>query len=200
MADDGGETIAVSGRGRSFMPSGRRWPMIDELPERGGGRASLCTGWRVRDVFAHMTATAKMTPIGFVGKFAAAGFRFTVLTANGGTAGDIRRPRGDAGRFPRALTDPPTRPGRGGDARRGDHSRRRHPPAARHRPRLPRCRGRPGSPTSTRTRTCWSARRPGCPGSPGTQQTPIGGPVRAPGDRPPAVAGAGDDRPPDRPG
>jgi len=63
--------------------------MIDELPERGGGRASLCTGWRVRDVFAHMTATAKMTPIGFVGKFAAAGFRFTVLTANGGTAGDI---------------------------------------------------------------------------------------------------------------
>ena len=47
----------------------------------------MCTGWRVRDVFAHMTATAKMTPIGFVGKFAAAGFRFTVLTANGGYGG-----------------------------------------------------------------------------------------------------------------
>jgi uncharacterized protein (TIGR03083 family) len=37
---------------------------------------SLCGGWSVQDVLAHMTATATMTPPGFVAKMAAAGFRF----------------------------------------------------------------------------------------------------------------------------
>lgn len=35
---------------------------------------SLCPGWTVRDVVAHMTALARMTPLGFVKKLAASGF------------------------------------------------------------------------------------------------------------------------------
>src|SRR4051794_3397041 len=38
--------------------------------------ASLCTGWTVHDVLAHMTATAGMTPPKFVLKMASAGFSF----------------------------------------------------------------------------------------------------------------------------
>ena len=38
--------------------------------------ASLCAGWTVRDVLAHMTATAAMTPPKFFAKMVASGFRF----------------------------------------------------------------------------------------------------------------------------
>jgi uncharacterized protein (TIGR03083 family) len=38
--------------------------------------ASLCSNWTVRDVVAHMTATAKMTPMTFFPKLAASGFSF----------------------------------------------------------------------------------------------------------------------------
>jgi uncharacterized protein (TIGR03083 family) len=40
---------------------------------------SLCGGWTVRDVLAHMTATAKMTPPLFLGKMLTSGFSFTKL-------------------------------------------------------------------------------------------------------------------------
>jgi uncharacterized protein (TIGR03083 family) len=42
---------------------------------------SLCADWSVRQVLAHMTATAKMTPPKFAGKFIASGFRFNAMTA-----------------------------------------------------------------------------------------------------------------------
>src|SRR5215472_3498817 len=42
---------------------------------------SLCTEWTVRDVVAHMTATAKITPAGFFPKLAANGFSFAKLQA-----------------------------------------------------------------------------------------------------------------------
>jgi uncharacterized protein (TIGR03083 family) len=38
--------------------------------------ASLCSQWTVRDVTAHMTATAKITPPSFFAKLAMSGFRF----------------------------------------------------------------------------------------------------------------------------
>jgi uncharacterized protein (TIGR03083 family) len=44
---------------------------------------SLCAGWRVRDVAAHMVETHLMTPPRFLGKFAASGFRFDSFAANG---------------------------------------------------------------------------------------------------------------------
>jgi uncharacterized protein (TIGR03083 family) len=40
---------------------------------------SLCAGWTVSDVLAHMTATAKMTPPQFFGKLVTSGFSFTKL-------------------------------------------------------------------------------------------------------------------------
>jgi uncharacterized protein (TIGR03083 family) len=55
---------------------------------------SLCTGWTVRDVVAHMTATAKMTPPAFFAKLAAAGFSFgrvqdsNIAAEKGGTPAD----------------------------------------------------------------------------------------------------------------
>ena len=42
---------------------------------------SLCSAWTVRDVLAHMTATAKMTPPRFIGKFIGSGFRFNAMSA-----------------------------------------------------------------------------------------------------------------------
>ena len=38
--------------------------------------ASLCEGWSVRDVLAHMTATAEMTPPKFLGSIIGSGFNF----------------------------------------------------------------------------------------------------------------------------
>ncbi|MEY9965250.1 uncharacterized protein (TIGR03083 family) [Streptacidiphilus sp. MAP12-16] len=55
---------------------------------------SLCAGWTVRDVFAHLTATSMMTPGRFFGKLAGAGFSFQTMTAkdiaemNSGTVED----------------------------------------------------------------------------------------------------------------
>jgi uncharacterized protein (TIGR03083 family) len=42
---------------------------------------SLCAGWSVRDVLAHMTATARMTPPRFLLKLVTSGFSFTRLQA-----------------------------------------------------------------------------------------------------------------------
>jgi uncharacterized protein (TIGR03083 family) len=42
---------------------------------------SLCSQWSVRQVFGHMTATARMSPGRFIGKFAKAGFVFDKMTA-----------------------------------------------------------------------------------------------------------------------
>jgi uncharacterized protein (TIGR03083 family) len=44
---------------------------------------SLCAGWRVRDVAAHMVETHLMTPPKFLGRFLASGFRFDTFAANG---------------------------------------------------------------------------------------------------------------------
>ncbi|MBK6887635.1 MAG: maleylpyruvate isomerase family mycothiol-dependent enzyme [Tetrasphaera sp.] len=50
---------------------------------------SLCAGWTVRDVLAHMTATASMTPPAFVVGLARSGFSFTRFVEAG-----IARERG----------------------------------------------------------------------------------------------------------
>jgi len=78
---DGGphkkEPIAVS----DVWPTihAERTALADELAslnEEQWRTPSLCSGWSVRDVLAHMTATAKMTPPKFFGKLIAVGFRF----------------------------------------------------------------------------------------------------------------------------
>jgi uncharacterized protein (TIGR03083 family) len=54
---------------------------LEGLDDAGWATVSLCTDWSVRDVLAHMTATAKMTPPKFFAKLAASGFRFNAMTA-----------------------------------------------------------------------------------------------------------------------
>jgi uncharacterized protein (TIGR03083 family) len=44
---------------------------------------SLCEGWTVRDVLAHMTATANMTPAAFFPKLIGSGFSFDKVQAKG---------------------------------------------------------------------------------------------------------------------
>jgi uncharacterized protein (TIGR03083 family) len=56
------------------------------LPDDAWQRPSLCTGWSVREVVAHLIATAQMTPPVFLGRMIASGFRFPAMTA-----GNIRR-------------------------------------------------------------------------------------------------------------
>jgi uncharacterized protein (TIGR03083 family) len=50
---------------------------------------SLCGEWTVRDVLAHMTATAQISPASFLPKLAGSGFSFTRMQAK-----DIARVRG----------------------------------------------------------------------------------------------------------
>lgn len=74
--------------------SGTQWPLIraeraaliadlESVPDARWSTQSLCAAWTVRDVLAHMTTTAKMTPARFVGKLAGTGFRFNVMNDRG---------------------------------------------------------------------------------------------------------------------
>ena len=56
---------------------------LADIPAEIWDAPSLCTGWTVRDVVAHMTATARMTPAAFFPKFAGVGFNFEKLQARG---------------------------------------------------------------------------------------------------------------------
>jgi uncharacterized protein (TIGR03083 family) len=78
------------------------WPMIhaeraalatdlEPLTDAQWATPSLCEEWTVRDVVAHMTATAKMTPGGFFGKMIGSGFRFNAMAAK-----DVARERGSS--------------------------------------------------------------------------------------------------------
>jgi uncharacterized protein (TIGR03083 family) len=49
---------------------------LGSVQEAQWSTSSLCTEWTVRDVLAHMTATAKMSPAGFFVKIAGSGFNF----------------------------------------------------------------------------------------------------------------------------
>jgi len=74
------------------MPASSPWPTIhverqaliddlNDLDAQGWATASLCSRWSVRDVFGHITATARLTPPKFAANLAKAGFRFSKMTA-----------------------------------------------------------------------------------------------------------------------
>ena len=74
------------------MIHAERRAMLDDvegLTDEQWETPSLCAGWTVRDVLAHMTATAKMTPPKFIGKLIGSGFRFNAMSAK-----DVQRERG----------------------------------------------------------------------------------------------------------
>jgi uncharacterized protein (TIGR03083 family) len=63
-----------------------RKALVDDLGQLSAAQwatPSLCTGWTVRDVLAHMTATARMTPLLFFGKMVKSGFSFDKVQAAG---------------------------------------------------------------------------------------------------------------------
>jgi uncharacterized protein (TIGR03083 family) len=56
---------------------------LGSLQDDQWSTASLCTEWTVRDVLAHMTATARMSPPAFFIKIAGTGFNFGKLQGEG---------------------------------------------------------------------------------------------------------------------
>lgn len=64
---------------------------LDAIDEAAWATPSLCPGWTVRDVLAHMTALARMTPLKFFQKLVASGFSPSRLQAR-----DIVRERGSS--------------------------------------------------------------------------------------------------------
>jgi len=78
------------------------WPTVHEerkalvtelanIADDQWSKTSLCSEWTVRDVLAHMTATAKITPATFFPKLISSGFSFARLQAK-----DNARERGDS--------------------------------------------------------------------------------------------------------
>jgi uncharacterized protein (TIGR03083 family) len=96
---------------------------------------SLCEGRTVLETLAHMTATARMTPPAFLGKMAAAGFRFQRMTAREIQAMSAGGPAATLERF-RAAADSSTGPPGPADSWLGEtlvHAEDiRHPLALRH--------------------------------------------------------------------
>jgi len=85
------------------MPGIDIWPVVrDErsalaadlapLSEQQWSTPSLCNDWTVRDVLAHMTATAKVTPASFFPKLIGSRFSFGLMLAD-----DIATERGASG-------------------------------------------------------------------------------------------------------
>lgn len=84
---------------------------LESLDEAKWETQSLCDSWSVRDVLAHMTATAKMTPAAFFTKILSAGFRISKLQAT-----DITTERGTSAadglaRFKAVMTSSKHPPG-----------------------------------------------------------------------------------------
>jgi len=91
------------------------WPVIHaerkslaadlrSLDGDGWARPSLCGGWTVRDVLAHMTSTASMTPPAFFGKMLVSGFRFGTVQEKGIAAHLGQSPAGTLAGFEAVLT------------------------------------------------------------------------------------------------
>ena len=54
---------------------------LQKASDEDWSRESLAAPWTVRDVFGHITDTARMTPPRFFGKLAGAGFNFKRMTS-----------------------------------------------------------------------------------------------------------------------
>jgi uncharacterized protein (TIGR03083 family) len=66
---------------------------LAQLPAADWDRPSLCPGWTVRDVVAHIVATAFMTPPRFFARMIGSGFRFHAMSNR--NIADVQRGRRD---------------------------------------------------------------------------------------------------------
>jgi uncharacterized protein (TIGR03083 family) len=75
--------------------------LADLAPDRWT-TPSLCLGWSVHQVLAHTTATATMTPLGFLTRTARAGCRFDTMTRRSIDAATAGGPAATLARFQQA--------------------------------------------------------------------------------------------------
>jgi uncharacterized protein (TIGR03083 family) len=98
------------------------WPVIHDqrkalaadLKGRGGeewATPSLCRQWTVRDVLAHMTSAARLTPPAFFGKLIGSGFNFEKVQASGIAGNRGSSPADTMARFEAVLTSVKHPPG-----------------------------------------------------------------------------------------
>jgi uncharacterized protein (TIGR03083 family) len=83
---------------------------IAALPAADWDRPSLCAGWTVRDVVAHMIDSQTVTPSRFFARFAASGFRFPVMSRRNIAAIRDRRSDQQLLELLRSRTDARTAP------------------------------------------------------------------------------------------
>ena len=81
------------------------------LSSEDWARPSLCSGWTVRDVLAHMTSAAKSTPPAFFGKLIGSGFSFDKVQERGVAAQRGATPADTLANFESVLTSVKHPPG-----------------------------------------------------------------------------------------
>ena len=84
---------------------------LRELSAEDWTRPSLCTGWTVRDVLAHMTSAATLTPPAFLGKMIGSGFSFGKVQEKGVAAQRGASPADTLANFESVLTSVKHPPG-----------------------------------------------------------------------------------------
>src|SRR5260370_25467210 len=77
---------------------------LRELSSEDWARPSLCSDWTVRDVLAHMTSAAKLTPPAFFGKMIGSGFSFDKVQEQGVAAQRGATPADTLASFEARLT------------------------------------------------------------------------------------------------
>ena len=81
------------------------------LSEDDWAKPSLCGGWTVRDVLAHMTSAASLTPPTFFGNMVASGFSFDKVQEKGVAANRGASPADTLANFERVVTSVKHPPG-----------------------------------------------------------------------------------------
>jgi uncharacterized protein (TIGR03083 family) len=84
---------------------------LRELSTKDWGRPSLCDDWTVRDVLAHMTSAAKLTPPAFFGQMIGSGFNFDKIQEKGVAAQRGATPAETLANFESVLTSVKHPPG-----------------------------------------------------------------------------------------
>src|SRR5215472_18049828 len=84
---------------------------LHDLSTEDWAAPSLCSDWTVRDVLAHMTSAAKLTPPAFFGKMIGSGFSFDKIQEKGVAAQRGASPADTLANFESVLTSVKHPPG-----------------------------------------------------------------------------------------
>jgi len=84
---------------------------LRDLSTEGWAAPSLCSAWTVRDVLAHMTSAAKLTPPAFVGRMIGSGFSFDKAQEKGVAAERGASPADTLANFESVVTSVKHPPG-----------------------------------------------------------------------------------------